>query len=116
MRRVLKHRGVERGHQQHQHHEAEQRREDPHRGVAGLDLGRLDERDHLLKFERGSTIDEGTHNVYVIRGDHAVRTPVRVGAASVSEIEVLHGLAEGDRVIVSDTRDFNDAPDLLIAN
>ena len=76
----------------------------------------LDERDHVLKFERGSTIDEGTHNVYVIRGDHAVRTPVRVGAASVSEIEVLHGLAEGDRVIVSDTRDFNDAPDLLIAN
>jgi HlyD family secretion protein len=76
----------------------------------------LDERDHVLKFERGSTIDEGTHNVYVIRGDHAVRTPLQLGAASVSEIEVLHGLAEGDRIVVSDTRDFNDAPDLLIHN
>ena len=27
-----------------------------------------------------------------------------------------HGLTENDRVIVSDTRDLNDAPDLLISN
>jgi HlyD family secretion protein len=76
----------------------------------------LDERNHVLKFERGSMIDEATGYVYVVRGNRAVRTPVQLGAASVSEIEVLHGLAEGDRVIVSDTRDFNDAPDLLISN
>jgi HlyD family secretion protein len=76
----------------------------------------LDERDHVMRFEHGPVIDEGTHAVYVVRGDHAVRTPVQLGAASVSEIEVLHGLAAGDRVIVSDARDFNDAPDLLIAN
>jgi len=76
----------------------------------------LDERDHVLKFERGALVDESTHDVYVVRGDHAVRTPVQLGAASVGEIEVLHGLAAGDRVIVSDTRDFHDVPDLLIAN
>jgi len=76
----------------------------------------LDERDHVLKFERGPQIDQGTGYVYVVRGDHAVRTPVQLGAASVSEVEVLHGLTENDRVIVSDTRDFNDAPDLLISN
>lgn len=76
----------------------------------------LDERSHVLKFERGPQIDAGTSHVYVIRGDHAVRTPVQLGAASVSEIEVLHGLTENDRVIVSDTRDFNDAPDLLVSN
>jgi HlyD family secretion protein len=76
----------------------------------------LDERDNVLKFERGAAIDEETRYVYIVRGDRAVRTPVQLGAASVSEIEVLHGLVAGDRVIVSDTRDFNDAPDLLIAN
>jgi HlyD family secretion protein len=76
----------------------------------------LDERAHVLKFERGSQIDAGTSHVYVVRGDRAVRTPVQLGAASVSEIEVLHGLAAGDRVIVSDTRDFNDAPDMLVSN
>ena len=76
----------------------------------------LDERDHVLKFEHGPVIDETTRYVYVVRGDRAVRTPVQLGAASVAEIEVLHGLAPGDRVIVSDTRDFNDTPELLISN
>ena len=76
----------------------------------------LDEREHVLKFDRGPQIDEGTTHVYIVRGDRAVRMPVQLGAASVSEIEVLKGLSVNDRVIVSDTRDFNDAPDLLIAN
>jgi HlyD family secretion protein len=76
----------------------------------------LDERDNVLKFDRGPTIDEATSHVYVVRGDHAIHTPVQLGAASVGEIEALKGLAAGDRVIVSDTRDFNDAPDLLISN
>ena len=76
----------------------------------------LDERDAVVKFERGSGIDEATHAVYVVRGDHATRTPVELGAASVSEIEVLRGLATGDAVIVSDTHDFNNAPELLIGN
>jgi HlyD family secretion protein len=74
----------------------------------------LDERDDVLKFERGSLIDEATRAVYVVREDRAVRVPVEMGAASVSEIEVLRGLAAGDRVIVSDTRDFNEAPTLRI--
>jgi hypothetical protein len=34
----------------------------------------------------------------------------------VAEIEVIHGLAPGDTVIISDTRDFNAAPELLIGS
>jgi HlyD family secretion protein len=74
----------------------------------------LDERDNVVKFEHGAGIDEATHAVYVVRGDQAVRTPVELGAASVSEIEVVRGLAPGDKIIISDTRDFNEAPALLI--
>jgi HlyD family secretion protein len=74
----------------------------------------LDERDGVLKFEHGSLIDENTRFVYVQRGDRAVRVPVELGAASVSEIEVLRGLVAGDRVIVSDMRDFNDAAEVAI--
>ncbi len=74
----------------------------------------LDERDNVVNFERGALIDEATRAVYVVRGDRAIRTPVVLGAASVSDIEVIRGLAPGDNVIVSDTRDFNDAPELLI--
>jgi HlyD family secretion protein len=74
----------------------------------------LDERDDVLQFPRGSNIDEATRRVYVIRGDRAIRTPVTLGPASIADIEVLHGLVPGDRVIISDTRDFNDTPELLI--
>ena len=76
----------------------------------------LDERDAVLKFDRGSTIDEATRALYVVRGNQAIRVPVQLGAASVTEIEAVRGLAPGDRVIISDTRDFNDVPQLAIAN
>ena len=39
---------------------------------------------------------------------------MELGTASVSEIEVVRGLVPGDNVIISDTRDFNDAPVLFI--
>jgi HlyD family secretion protein len=76
----------------------------------------LDERNDVLKFERGSFIDDATRGLYLVRGDRAVRVPVELGAASVAEVEVLRGLAAGDRVIVSDMRDFNDAPDVAITH
>lgn len=72
----------------------------------------LDERNDVLKFERGSSIDEATRSLFVLRGDRAVRVPVELGAASVAEIEVTRGLAAGDKVIISDMRDF-DAVDVV---
>jgi HlyD family secretion protein len=74
----------------------------------------LDERNNVLKFERGSFIDDATRAVYIVRGDRAVRVPVELGAASVAEVEVVRGLAAGDRVVVSDMRDFNDEPEVVI--
>ena len=74
----------------------------------------MDERDNVVNFQHGAGIDEATRAVYVVRGDQAVRTPVTLGAASVADIEVVRGLVPGDRVIISDTRDYNDAPELLI--
>ncbi|HEX3845684.1 MAG TPA: efflux RND transporter periplasmic adaptor subunit [Steroidobacteraceae bacterium] len=69
----------------------------------------------VLMLERGAFLDPNTHFVYVVRDGHATRVPVELGAASVSEIQVLRGLAAGDRVLISDTQDFNDAPELRIA-
>jgi len=76
----------------------------------------LDERDHVVKFERGSFIDDLTRAVYVVHGRHAQRVPVELGRASVGEIEVLRGLAPGDQVIISDMRDSNQARDVAISN
>jgi HlyD family secretion protein len=74
----------------------------------------LDERDHVVKFEHGPFIDETTRAVYVMHGDQAVRTAVELGAASVSEVEVLRGLSPGDSVVVSDMRDFKDTPAVMV--
>jgi HlyD family secretion protein len=76
----------------------------------------LDERDGVLKFERGSFIDEATRALYVVHGERAQRVPVELGAASVGEIEVLRGLNSGDAVVISDTRDLNQAPGFAISN
>lgn len=75
----------------------------------------LDERDNVLKFERGSFIDESTRAVYLVRGGHAVRVPVTLGAASVGEIEAVSGLTAGDQVVISDMRDANQAAEVAIS-
>jgi len=76
----------------------------------------LDERDGVLKFEHGSFIDDDARALYVARGTHAQRVPVALGAASVTEIEVIRGLTVGDEVVISDMRDAHDAPEVAIAN
>jgi HlyD family secretion protein len=76
----------------------------------------IDERDNVLKFERGSFIDDNTRALYVVRGSHAVRVPVMLGAASVAEIEVIRGLTAGDQVVISDMRDADRAAQTTISN
>jgi HlyD family secretion protein len=75
----------------------------------------LGQHDDVLKVERGAFLSPETGHAYVLRGGEAVRVPVELGAASISEIEVLHGLAAGDRVVISDTSAFNDAPEVKVA-
>jgi HlyD family secretion protein len=76
----------------------------------------LDERDDVLKFERGPLIDDATRTVYVMREDHAELRSVELGVASVAEIEVLRGLAAGERVIISDMRKYQDAPEVIVTD
>ena len=60
--------------------------------------------------------DSETRFVYVVRDDDAVRVPVEYGAAAIGEIEIRNGLRPGDEVVLSDMREYNDAPSVLIAN
>jgi HlyD family secretion protein len=76
----------------------------------------LDERNDVLKFERGSSVDEATRSLFVLRGNRAVRVPVALGAASVAEIEVSRGLVAGDKVIISDMRDFDGVDEVAVSN
>ena len=64
-------------------------------------------KDRTLKIKRGPAIPgEGTHELFVIRGDVAVKTPVQIGLSSFEEAEILSGLMEGDEVILSDMADY----------
>ncbi|HEY6331183.1 MAG TPA: hypothetical protein VI756_17785, partial [Blastocatellia bacterium] len=47
-------------------------------------------------------------------GKGAVQVKVRLGAASWNRIEIVSGLQEGDRVIISDTSRFENAPEISI--
>ena len=50
-----------------------------------------------------AAVSGGTMSLFRVDADgSAIRVPVRLGRASVNEIEVLEGLHEGDRVILSD--------------
>jgi len=54
--------------------------------------------------------ENATVGLYLIDANdkHAVRVPVELGRASVDTIEILRGLREGDRVILSDTSRWDD--------
>jgi HlyD family secretion protein len=76
----------------------------------------LDERNDVLKVGRSPFSDSDTRFVYVVRDDEALRLPVEFGATAIGEIEIRDGLKVGDTVVLSDMREFKDAPSVLIGN
>ena len=69
----------------------------------------------VLKVPRGPWVDSGGgRTAYVVDGKSATRRDVAVGTVGVSEVEIVKGLREGDRIIVSDTSSFNDARTVIL--
>ena len=75
----------------------------------------LDQRNDVLKVERGGFVDTGSV-VYRVVGDVATRQAVKLGAMSVGEVQILSGLSAGDQIIVSSTADLGDAPEAHLSN
>jgi HlyD family secretion protein len=77
----------------------------------------MDKRDGVLKVERGGFYEAGGGaTAYVVKDGVAEQRPIRTGAVSVREVEILDGLAEGEQIVISDTEDFNNAPRVLLAD
>ncbi len=68
----------------------------------------LRQQHHILEVERSVFFGPQARYAYVLHGDQVVRLPVELGAASLSEIEVLRGLSAGDQVIISNASGFED--------
>lgn len=78
----------------------------------------MDELIEVLKLQRGAFADSsGGRSAFVLTGDGlAERRDIRLGARSVAEVEILAGLQEGDRVIISSITEFEDYDTIQIVD
>lgn len=88
----------------------------PHVGVtARIELERAQ---NILIVERPVGVTGEFRNRHVFKldsdGDSAQRVPVEFGRASLKEIEVISGLEEGDRIILTDLTDLQDRQEISI--
>ncbi len=71
----------------------------------------IDRLDNVLKMGR-PVFGQPDTTIRIFRlqkdGEEAVRVPVRMGRTSVTTIQVVEGLEEGDRVILSDTSELDE--------
>jgi HlyD family secretion protein len=77
----------------------------------------LDKRANVLTVARGSFVDEsGGRYAYVVRDGIAYKTPVTLGPSSIDKVEILQGLKEGEKIVISGTSNFNGAAKVAISN
>jgi HlyD family secretion protein len=70
---------------------------------------------NVVKVARGPFLDaENNRAAYVVDGQMATRREIEVGASSVSEIEIVRGLKEGESIVLSDTNSFDDAKTVML--
>lgn len=75
----------------------------------------MDEHPDVLMVERGPFVDTGAGRVaYVVHDGVAVRTPIQVGATSLNAVEIVSGLKQGDRIVISGTDSFKGAERVVI--
>jgi len=77
----------------------------------------LESKDNVLKVTRGAFLDSGGGRVaYIVHDDIASRVQIQPGAASVSEVEILSGLNEGDSIVTSSLGEFERAASVRLTD
>jgi HlyD family secretion protein len=75
----------------------------------------IEEKPNVLMVARGPFVEQdGGRYAYVVHDGIAVRTPITMGATSISAVEILSGLKQGDKVVVAGTDAFNNAARISI--
>lgn len=76
----------------------------------------LDRREDVLMVERGPFLEQGGGRfAWVVDRGSAVRRPIRTGVASLNAVEILEGLREGERIVVSGADHFDNADRVRIS-
>ncbi|MGZ5200230.1 MAG: efflux RND transporter periplasmic adaptor subunit [Telluria sp.] len=77
----------------------------------------IEEKPNVVMVQRGPFLEsEGGRFAYVVHNGIAVRTPVQVGATSISAVEILSGAKPGDKIVISGTDTFKNAQRVAINN
>jgi HlyD family secretion protein len=77
----------------------------------------LEQKNNVLTIERGQFLDSGAGRVaYVLVDGIAHRTPIEIGARSLSAVEVLSGLKEGDVIVTSSIESFERADTVFVTD
>jgi HlyD family secretion protein len=77
----------------------------------------IDTRPDVLEVDRGQFADaSGGHYAYFVDGSVAERRPIEIGATSLSDVELLSGAKEGDKIVVSGADAFGTAMRVRLAD
>ncbi|MEP6634447.1 MAG: efflux RND transporter periplasmic adaptor subunit [Luteimonas sp.] len=75
----------------------------------------LDTRRNVLMVERGPFLEQdGGRFAYVVDNGKAVRRPIVTGTSSLNAVEIISGLQPGERIVVSGSDLFANAPRIRI--
>ncbi|GGY79939.1 RND transporter MFP subunit [Cellvibrio zantedeschiae] len=67
----------------------------------------FEEKRNVLRVARGDFVSSGGgHSLYKVEQNLAVRVPVELGALSVQWVELVKGVKEGDRIVISNVQAF----------
>ena len=70
----------------------------------------LEASDDVLMVQRGAFLDTGGGRIaYVVRDGLAERRPIQIGASSISSLQIVSGLEEGDTIVISSIDQFQGA-------
>lgn len=70
----------------------------------------IEEKPNVLLLPRGPFVEgEGGRFVYLVQNNIATRIPIKLGATSISAVEIMDGLKEGDKVVIAGTDQFEGA-------
>jgi HlyD family secretion protein len=75
----------------------------------------IEEKPNVVMLPRGPFVEsEGGRFAYVVKDGIATRTPIRMGATSISSVEILSGVKPGDKVVIAGTDTFENASRISI--
>ena len=75
----------------------------------------LDTKKNVLMVERGPFVEQdGGRWAWVVDGRSASRQPIQTGVSSLGFVEIVSGLKEGERIVVSGSDQFGDAERVAI--